>query len=219
MPPVFGHSLGQPGPVTAQKCNFISSHIPSFSLTEITPKSKKSIIEALNSPPQHWPREAKRSQFSWHELKPVWQVYRACVNLTSEQKYLFPGGASPFLFSCLHLKAGTGYEKFMPFVLQTYPWRTLSICWLEQTLMVNMKNHVSEMLSSREENVCSESSENSSYHTWQKDVKRNILSNTPMGNGALSPHLFLSWQHKEYFILTDTKSDPNVLCNHESFPL
>lgn len=77
--------------------NAISSH-PIFLLFP-SPKSKKSIIEALNSPPQHWPREAKRSQFSWHELKPVWQVYRACVNLTSEQKYLFPGGASPFLFS------------------------------------------------------------------------------------------------------------------------
>lgn len=76
--------LGKSGTVMAQKCNCISSHIPPFSLTKITPKGKKSIREPLNSPPQHWPREAKRSQFSWHELKPVWQVYRACVNLTSE---------------------------------------------------------------------------------------------------------------------------------------
>lgn len=59
---------------------------------------KSSIIEALISPQQHWPREAKGSEFPWYELKAAWQVYRACVNLTSEQEYLLPGGASPFRF-------------------------------------------------------------------------------------------------------------------------
>lgn len=143
----------------------------------------------------------------------IWHQNRNICSLGVPAHSFFP-------FPCLHLKAGTGYEKFMPFVLQTYPRRILSICWLERTLMVNMENHVSEMLSSREENVCSESSENlSPYHTWQKDVKRNILSSTATGNGALPPHLFLSWQHKEYFILADTKSDLNVLCNQKSLPL
>lgn len=139
----------------------------------------------------------------------IWRQNRNICSLGVPVLSFFP-------FSCLHLKAGDGYEKFMPFVLQTHPWRILSICWLERILMVNMENHVSEMLSSREENACSESSEDlSSYHTWQKDVKKNILSNTPTGNGALFPPTSFLPDNTEYFILTDAKSDLNVLCNHD----
>ena len=148
---------------TAQKCNFTLSHTLSPSPTKKKEKKKKkSIIKALISRQQHWPGEAKRSKFPRHELKTVWQVYRACVNLTSEQKYLLPAGASPFFFffPAYTWKLEVAMKNSCSSMLQTYPWRILNICRLEQTLMVNMKNYVSEMLSSREENVCWESSEN-----------------------------------------------------------
>lgn len=53
--------------------------------------------------------------------------------------------------------------------------------------MVNMENHVSEMLSSREENVCSEPSENFLPHLTEGCQEEHPLKKH---NGALTSPLF-----------------------------
>lgn len=82
---------------------------PFLFFSPIQKKKKKSLI----SPQQHWPTGAKWSKFPWQELKTVWQVYRTCTKLTSEQKSLFSRGSCPLPSLCWHLKAGTSNEKFM----------------------------------------------------------------------------------------------------------
>lgn len=74
---------------------------------------KQCYVEASVSPQRYWPTEPKWNKFPQLELKRAWQVYRTCMNLTSEQKSLLSRGSCPLLFFSQHLKAGTSHEKFM----------------------------------------------------------------------------------------------------------
>lgn len=110
--------------IAAQKHNSISSLVPFPPITSLNPKKtpkqtnnkthrKQCYVEASVSPQRYWPTEPKWNKFPQLELKRAWQVYRTCMNLTSEQKSLLSRGSCPLLFFSQHLKAGTSHEKFM----------------------------------------------------------------------------------------------------------